>query len=76
MKFIDLQEGEVQKDTNFYPLPWAVNEVLMTRERESQIWNSGVFSEAYYRLPYMITAEEASEFFRLPIGSFCRTSGK
>lgn len=69
MKFIDLQEGEVQKDTNFYPLPWAVNEVLMTRERESQIWNSGVFSEAYYRLPYMITAEEASEFFRLPIGS-------
>lgn len=31
--------------------------------------------ECPYRLPYVITAEEASEFFRLPIGSDRITAG-
>ena len=68
MRFVDLYANEVQKDTNFYPLPWAVNEMLMNAGRNPDIWNSGMFSNAYYRLPYIITAEEASEFFRLPVG--------
>ena len=69
LKLVDLFANEVEKDNNFYPLPWAVNEILLNKDRYEQIWSSGQFSNALYRLPYIITAEEASEFFRLPIGS-------
>lgn len=69
LKLVDLDSGEVKKDTNFYPLPWAVNEVLLHKERNGPLWGSGQFSTALYRLPYLITAEEAAEFFRLPVGS-------
>lgn len=69
LSLIDLDKAEVGKNNNFYPLPWAVNELLVGKERNLNIWNSGQFSNALYRLPYVITAEEASEFFRLPIGS-------
>ena len=69
LKLVDVDRNEVMKDTNFYPLPWAVNEILLNKERNYQIWSSGQFSNALYRLPYIITSEEASEFFRLPIGS-------
>ena len=69
LRMVDLNKEEVGKDTNFYPLPWAVNEVLLGKERNDNIWYSGQFSDALFRLPYVITGEEASEFFRLPIGS-------
>ncbi|MEO2262503.1 ATP-binding protein [Dorea sp. YH-dor228] len=69
MKLLDLYADEVQKDSNLYPLPWAVNEILTGADRDMNIWNSGNFSQNYYRLPYIITAEEACELFRLPVGS-------
>ena len=69
LKTIELQRQEVNKDNNFYPLPWAINEVIMYKDRNYNIWNSNQFSNALYRLPYVITSEEASEFFRLPVGS-------
>lgn len=72
---IDLDKTEVSKDNNFYPLPWAVNEVLVGKDRNNNIWALGQFSNALYRLPYVITAEEAAEFFRLPIGSDRITAG-
>lgn len=68
LKLVDLSSNEVDKNSNFYPLPWAVNEILISKDRNAQIWNSGQFSNSLYRLPYIITVEEASEFFRLPIG--------
>lgn len=69
LRTVNLYSNEVGKNDNFYPLPWAVNEILVGKERNLNIWNSGQFSNALYRLPYIITAEEAAEFFRLPIGS-------
>lgn len=75
LRLIDLDKTEVGKDNNFYPLPWAVNEVLVGKERNNNIWASGQFSNALYRLPYVITSEEAAEFFRLPIGSDRITAG-
>ena len=74
-KFVELYSENVNKDGNFYPLPWAVNEMLMNTDRNMQIWNSGNFSNASYRFPYLVTAEEASEFFRLPIGSTTVAAG-
>ena len=75
LKLVDLDAGEINKDTNFYPLPWAVNEILINKGRNYQIWSSGQFSQAYYRLPLILTAEEAAEFFRLPIGNDRITAG-
>ncbi len=70
LKLVSLQKNEVNKDNNFYPLPWAINEVLMQIEhRNSQLWNSRQFSNALYRLSYVIGGDEAASFFRLPIGS-------
>ena len=69
LRTVNLYSNEVGKNDNFYPLPWAVNEILVGKVRNLNIWNSGQFSNALYRLPYVITAEEAAEFFRLPIGS-------
>ena len=58
LKLVDLDKGEVDKDNNFYPLPWAVNEILINKDRNYQIWSSGQFSQSFYRLPFLITAEE------------------
>ena len=69
MKFIALSAREVNKNDNFYPLPWAVNELLQSTEREQYIWGSGQISGNCYKLPYIITFEEAAEFFRLPFGN-------
>ena len=66
---ISLSAVDVRKDENFYPLPWAVHEVILSTERELSVWDAGHNLNAFYSIPYIITAEEASEFFRLPIGS-------
>lgn len=75
LKTIDLKCPEINKDTNFYPLPWAINEVLADKDRNVEIWSSGQFQSEYYSLPYIITEEEAAEFFRLPIGGENITAG-
>jgi hypothetical protein len=68
-RIISLLPNEVNKDDNFYPLPWAVHEVITGTDRSPSVWNAGQNLNAFYNLPYIITAEEASEFFRLPVGS-------
>jgi hypothetical protein len=69
LRIISLSANDVQKDDNFYPLPWAVHEVILGTDRNPSVWNVGQNLNAFYNLPYVITAEEASEFFRLPVGS-------
>lgn len=69
IKFIDLKKDEINRLNNFYPLPWAVNETLISKNRSLEIWNSGFVTSNSYRLPYIITVEEAVNFFRLPIGN-------
>jgi hypothetical protein len=69
LRIISLSAGDVRKDDNFYPLPWAVHEIILGTDRDPSVWNAGQNLSAFYKLPYVITAEEASEFFRLPIGS-------
>jgi len=69
LRIISLSFDDVKKDDNFYPLPWAVYELIIGTDRNPSIWNAGQNLNAFYNLPYIITAEEASEFFRLPIGS-------
>ena len=68
LKIVDLEKNTVDKDSNFFPLPWAIGEATLQRGRNYQIWKSNQVSSALYRLPYVITIEEAVEIFRLPIG--------
>jgi hypothetical protein len=69
LRIVSLSPAVIRKDDNFYPLPWAAHEVILGTDRNSAVWNIGQNLNAFYNLPYVITAEEASEFFRLPIGS-------
>lgn len=68
--FVSLSEQEVLgSDNAIFAQPWVINDILINRKRNSTIWNSGAVNTAFYRLPYIITADEAVNFFRLPIGS-------
>jgi hypothetical protein len=69
LRIISLSANDVGKDNNFYPLPWAAHEIILGTDRNPSVWNIGQNLNTFYNLPYIITAEEASEFFRLPIGS-------
>lgn len=76
LRVIQLNKNVVNKDQNFYPLPWAVNETLMDiSSRNYQLWNSGLVSGEMFRAPYLISSEEASTFFRLPFGSLKVSAG-
>lgn len=75
LRIISLSAADVQKDDNFHPLPWAVHELILGTEREPSVWDVGLNLNPFYALPYIISAEEASEFFRLPIGSDTVSAG-
>ena len=59
----------LKKGNDFYPLPWAAHEIIVGAERNPAVWDVNQNLAPFYNLPYIITAEEASEFFRLPVGS-------
>lgn len=67
LKFITLSLRDIDIENNLYPLPWAANEIIINTPRE--LWNNTNLSANLYRLPYLISADESSEFFRLPIGN-------
>ena len=51
-----------------YSLPWVLNEMLINSNRSAAIWNGQYATPNLYRFPYIITADEAASFWRLPIG--------
>jgi len=57
-----------QNDQTIYPLPWVLNELLINDSRSAAIWNGQYVNPNLYRFPYIITADEAASFWRLPIG--------
>lgn len=70
-RFVDIPPQDFDFKGLALSLPWAANEYLMERDRRPEIWQTerrGTYA-AFWRLPFIITAEEASTFFRLPIGS-------
>lgn len=69
MKFLPLYQNEADFNSNFFPLPWAIHEVVSGSDRNPYIWGNLNSPYAHlYRMPFIITADEAAEFFRLPIG--------
>lgn len=54
---------------NFDLAPWLIHNYLENNARNASVWNSGYAPAIMRRLPLLITGEEASELFRLPIGN-------
>lgn len=70
-RFVDIPPQDFDFKGLAFSLPWAANEYLIERDRRPEIWQTerrGSYAP-FWRLPFVITAEEASTFFRLPIGS-------
>lgn len=69
MQIVKLDCSSVFWDTtSIYSLPWVTNELLINSSRNSQVWSGQAVSPNLYRFPYIITADEAAAFWRLPTG--------
>ncbi|WP_455543705.1 ATP-binding protein [Intestinibacter sp.] len=69
LKTIRLDEENVQFKGNPYATPWIANETIIQTQRDMRIWGRKNPYQSLYRLPYLLSAEEASGLFRLPIGN-------
>lgn len=70
LKFVDIDSVEVFSSKNsIYSMPWVLNDIILNRNRNANIWSTGLINTSFYRFPYIITADEAASFFRLPIGT-------
>lgn len=69
LQIVSLSREEICPSQDaLYPQPWIVSDLLLNKNRNVSIWGSGYISNALYRFPFIITAEEAASFLRLPIG--------
>lgn len=69
LKHIRFSNKDIKIATNFIPLPWVINELVVQTSRSPNIWSQNLGFQNFYRMPYIITAEEATGLFRLPIGT-------
>lgn len=69
-KIHNVQTAQIFSDRNsLFSQPWVINNVLINESHNMSVWQSGLAPQALYRLPYVVTSDEAANFFRLPIGS-------
>ena len=69
LRYVTLSEQQVPFRSAFAPLPWAASEILVQTDRRQDMYAPQNPFAPLFNLPYIITAEEASGFFRLPVGS-------
>lgn len=69
LKLVDLSDTNYLRNIDsLYSFPWVINDVITNKDRNNSIWADGIVSNTLYRFPFIITGEEAVNFFRLPIG--------
>jgi len=69
-RFVDATALVSSADADFAVAPWRLNERVFSETRDPSLWGTGHRpGAAFSRLPFLLTAFEASEMFRLPIGS-------
>lgn len=69
LQLVNLPREQLCANTDaIYPLPWVAGDTILNSNRNASIWSSGNISPSLYRFPFVITADEAAAFFRLPIG--------
>jgi len=64
---VDLSAESVNLTENYLNYPWNINNKLIYNYRNTQLFERVAMAKVLFRLPYIITAEEAAAFFRLPI---------
>lgn len=69
LKHVRFSNTDIQLAESFIPLPWVINELLIQSDKSPYIWSQNSGFQNFYRMPYVITAEEATGVFRLPIGT-------
>ena len=69
LKCVTLDAQAVQFKENYYAVPWVANDIITQTQRNQQLWGYNNKYQSLFRLPYIITAEEASGIFRIPIGN-------
>lgn len=71
VKNVSIPVADVGFPWNDHPLPWAINQRLhdLTQPADAAVGQGGDLLRVCGQLPGIITAEEAAELFRLPIGS-------
>jgi len=63
---LDLTGENVDLPTQYLHYPWNINNKLVYTYRNSQLFDRVPMAKMLYRLPYIMTADEAAAFFRLP----------
>lgn len=70
LSFVSLTPSEAYLgEQSLFSMPWVLSDQILNKGRNTSLWSSGMVSPALYRLPYIVTADEAASFFRLPVGS-------
>ena len=68
LKSIRMKFSDIEPIKNLPFIPWIAKEFIQKYDRNRQIWSQGTFN-ALYRMPFVVTPEEITTYFRLPIGS-------
>lgn len=69
-RFVEATTLVPQEGASFATAPWLLNQTLMDSTRDPLLWAAQCSpGDAFYRLPFILTAFESAELFRLPIGS-------
>ena len=71
LKNIEVGNYELDVREYFNSLPWVINEIVLDKNMQNPICANSELG----RMPCVITAEEASEFFRIPYGDNILTAG-
>ncbi|NLC97281.1 MAG: ATP-binding protein [Erysipelotrichaceae bacterium] len=69
LKNISINQNVIQYKDDLHATPWITIEELIHYSRNDYFLNGESINMDFYRLPYIITIEEASGLFRLPIGN-------
>jgi hypothetical protein len=63
---LDLTGENIDLPSQYMHYPWNINNKLVYTYRNQQLFDRVPMAKVLYRLPYIITADEAAAFFRLP----------
>lgn len=66
-QMIDVSGEKISLITDWMYYPWNINQQLIYRYRNTQLWSMMSNYSSLFRLPYMIDTQEALSFFHLPV---------
>ena len=69
MRTVDLTASEYDVEQQFFAHPWFIHEQIVRRERLPIFWNPNDTMYGCHRLAFILTENEASTLFALPMGS-------